>query len=152
MLELKNLSFQVETENGKKDILRTVVSKLADLEKVGGHTGHDLTRFVLVIEGEGKLLNVREEVAAHLSLHSDTDEVTVILNEIAQKQSDDIKHKNDCTCGDYHFCGLCSVKECLEHCFGDDGIDHTDKRDNQRGEHIKRQHPAVRFVVSNKSF
>ena len=129
-----------------------VVSKLADLEKVGGHTGHDLTRFVLVVEGEGKLLDVCEEVAAHLCLHSDTDEVTVILNEVAQEEADYVEREDDGTCGNYHFCRLRSVKESLEHRFCDDGIDHANERDNERGKHIKRQHPAVRFVVSNKSF
>ena len=129
-----------------------MVSKLTDLKKVGGHSGHDLTRLVLVIEGEGKLLNVREEVAAHLRLHSDTDKVTVILNEIAQEEADHVEREDDCRRGDDHFCRLCSVKKSCEHFLRDDGIDHSDKRDNERGKHIECQHGLVRFVVGNKSF
>ena len=141
-----------EGRRADKQVFGTVVSKLADLKEVGGHTGHDLTRLVLVIEGERKTLDLREKVAAHLRLHSDTDQVTVILHEIAQEKSDNVKCEHDHACRDDKLCGISDFKEVVNELAGDDGLDHTDERDNERGEHIERQHPCVRFVISNKAF
>ena len=40
----------------------------------------------------------------------------------------------------------------IEHFIGDDGVDHTDHRDQQRRQHIQRQHFFVRLVIGNKPF
>ena len=78
-----------------------MVRKLANLEKVAGHTGHNLSRLVVIVEGEGELLQVRKEVAAHRRLHLNTYKVTVILDEVAQEHTNDVEDKNEKSDGDY---------------------------------------------------
>ena len=66
-----------------KQILGSVVRKLADLKEVACYSCHNASRFVIVVKAIGKLLKMRKEVLSHLRLHLYAYYVTVILHEIA---------------------------------------------------------------------
>ena len=132
-------------------IFRAVVRQLAHLKEVGGDAGHNTTGLVIVIKAEGELLQVVEQVAAHLRLHTYADGVTVILHEIAQKHTQHVKRQHDAARHDDG--GIHFVRDVfVEHLSRHDGIDHTDHRNEKRRQHIQGQHLFVWLVIGDESF
>ena len=127
-------------------VFRSVVSKLADLEKIAGDSGHNATGLVIVVEAEGELLEVVEKVLSHLGLHFYADDVTVILDEEAEVHTGDVEREDDSARDDdggIHFLGNVFV----EHFVGDDGVDHADQRDHKSRQHIEHHHFFMRTVI-----
>ena len=69
------------------------MSKLTDIHKVICHSGHKLACFIIVIEAVRKRLKLSEHITSHLSLHSDTHNMSVILNKKVETHSQKIKSK-----------------------------------------------------------
>jgi hypothetical protein len=92
-----------------------------------------------------------KEIAPHFRLHSDPYDVAVILNEIAEQHTDKVKHEhrrardND---GAVHFAWYVFI----EHFVGHDWVDHTDKRNEQRRQHIEREQLFMGLIVAYEAF
>jgi hypothetical protein len=136
-----------EGRDAYKKILRAVMCKLADLEKVRGHSRHYLARLMLVIEGEGELLYLSEEISPHRRLHSNADKVSVILYEIAKKEPYYVKKKHDARRGNDLFRSMGAFKKIREDRFGDDRIYHSYERNNERRGKIEEEHKPIRLVI-----
>ena len=67
-----------------------MVSKLAYLPQIVCHSRHDFTRFVIVIEAVGKLFQMIEHIASHISLHFNADNMTLVLYKIVKQRPDNI--------------------------------------------------------------
>lgn len=67
-----------------------MVGKLRNIHQVVDNSGHDNTGLVLVKVGEGELLQMLEHIAAHIRLHPDTDNVSLILHKILHNGLDDV--------------------------------------------------------------
>ena len=52
------------------DIFRSMVQKLCNVKQIIGDPGHELTHLLVVIEGEGQLLIMPENVIAHPVFHT----------------------------------------------------------------------------------
>ena len=97
-----------------------------------------------------ELLQMRKEVAPHCRLHPHTDDVTVILNKVTQKEADDIEGKNDNPRnhnGTIHLARDVDV----EHIVGNDGVDHPDRGNQEGGKHIQEKEALVRSIIGNKT-
>ena len=127
-----------ECRDAYEKILRAVMRELADLEKIRGHSRHYLSRLVFVIEGERKSLNLSEEISSHRRLHSNTDKVAVILHEIAEEESYDIKKKHDACRDNDLLRRVASFKKIRKDRFGDDRIYHSYERDYERRRKIEK--------------
>ena len=66
------------------------MSQLAHFKEVAGDTGHDTSCLVIVIEAEGLLFQMGEEILAHPGLHLYADHMPVILDKIAQQHAQHI--------------------------------------------------------------
>ena len=138
-------------DRADEQVFGAVMRQLADLKEVTGDTGHDAAGLVVVVETEGKLLQMVEEILAHLRLHLNADDVPVILNEIAQKHTDHVEREDDHTRDDdggIHLFGDVDVKHISRH----DGVDHADDRDQECRQHIEQEHFLVGLVVFNEAF
>ena len=85
---------QDDHDGTDEQVLRAVVGQLADLEKVAGEPCHDAPRLVVVVEAVGQLLQMCEQIAAHLGLHLHADDVPVVLDEIPQQHADQVQKEN----------------------------------------------------------
>ena len=54
---------------GNNDVFGAVVQKLRDIKQVVGNPGHELSHLLIVIEGEGELLVMLEDVISHAIFH-----------------------------------------------------------------------------------
>ena len=127
------------------------MGKLSYFKQIAGDPGHDLAGLVVVIEPVGQPLQMGKQILSHVGLHSDTDDVTVVLHKIPKQHPDHIKHQHDHT-GDHngrvHFIGNVVV----EHFVGDHRIHHADHGDQQGGQHVQSQQLPVGLVINKKSF
>ena len=103
-----------------------MMSKLADLKKVVRHTGHYLTRFMIVIISVGKLLQMIEHFPSHLRLHLNTHNVSLILDEIIEKQTDNVQSEKKDSSADDELRVSAARGELIYHASGDDGIEDSD--------------------------
>jgi hypothetical protein len=104
--------------------------KLAYLKKVARYSRHNASRFIVIIKLEGELLQMVEKIYAHLLLHFNTDNVAVILNEVAQKHSYNIERKHGSA--RYNDRAVHSVWNIVfKHFSRYHGVDHTDNRDKK---------------------
>ena len=91
-----------------------------------------------------------EQVLAHLGLHFHTDDMTVILYEIPKQHTHNVQgqyHQARKDDGGIHLLGDIDI----EHFVGDDGVYHTDHRDQQGCQHIQGQHLSVGLIVVDKT-
>ena len=111
-------------------VFGAVVGQLAHLKKVAGNSRHQAPGLVVVVKAEGQLLQVVEQVGAHLRLHSDADHVAIVLHEVPQQHPDHIENEHGCA-GDHdggvHLFGNVFV----EHFVRDDRVDHSYERNKQ---------------------
>ena len=128
-----------------------MVSKLGNIHQVVDDSGHDDTGFVFIKVGEWKFLQMGEDVAAHVCLHANTHNMTLILHDILHNGLDDIDDQKRCTPG----------KNQLEIFVRNVGIDDVSGNDrvhqvaagrNQRAYHVQYKQLPVRFVVAGKRF
>ena len=106
---------------------------------------------MVVIEAEGQLLQMAEQIQTHLGLHTHTDQMTVVLHKVAQQHTDDVQrqhHQTGDNDGGIHL--LRNVH--IEHIARHNGIYHADNRDQQGCQQIQDQQLLMGFVVVDKSF
>ena len=60
------------------------MSKLGNIHQIIDHAGHYRSGFVFVKVGKRQLLQFLKHIPPHIRLHSDTDDMTVVLNKIIQ--------------------------------------------------------------------
>ena len=77
-----------------KQILRAVMRKLADLEKIACDPRHYLTRLVVIVELVRKSFKMPEQIKAHFRLHSYAYQVSVVLHEITKQHTHNVKRKD----------------------------------------------------------
>ena len=127
------------------------MSKLTYVHKVICHSGHDLSRFMIVVKAVGKLFKMLEHVASHLCLHTYAHYVAVILDEIVEKHTYGVKSE------EYHaennneiilFVG----DEIVKHVSCYYRINETDKSNKKGSQHIHCENEFVRLVVFEESF
>ena len=156
--ERKNWVYAEKIREGKNyhnradnKVFGAVMRKLTYLEKVARYSCHNTSRFVVIIEAEGELLQMIEQVNSHLRLHFYADNMAVILNEIAQKHSYYIERKHDYT--GYNDCAVHSARNIIfKHFSRYNGVDHTYDRYKKRCEQIQHKHFFMRFIIAYKSF
>ena len=134
-----------------EQVLRAVVSQLTDFKQVAGQPGEDGAGFVIVEEGVGQLLQMGEQVAAHLLLHLHADDMAVVLDEVVEQHTDDVQTQNH-QAGNNDLIIEPVGDQIVEHFIGHHGVDHADDGDHQRCQHVQGEHELMRLVVSNKSF
>ena len=126
------------------------MSQFTHLKQVAGHTGHDPAGLMVIVEPEGQLLQMAEQILPHLRLHLDADQMAVILNEIPKQHSDDIQNQHS-HAGDndrgVHLLGNVDI----EHLVGHYRVDHANDRNKKGGQHIQKQHFFVGLVVTDKT-
>ncbi len=116
---------QNDHHRADQQILGAVVGQLADLEQVAGDAGHDAAGLMVVVEPEGLLLQVGEQILTHLGLHLHAYHMAVVLHEIPHQHAQYVQSQHDqsgCDDGGVHF--LRDID--IEHFVGHDGVYHAD--------------------------
>ena len=67
-----------------------MVGQLHHLEQVVDHPGHQLPRAVFIVEPEGQLLQMAEQVAAHVRFHVRPQHVPPVVHKILKPRPDQI--------------------------------------------------------------
>ena len=140
-----------DRNGGGNEIFRSVVRQLADVLQVVGHAGHNLSRFVVVIEAVRQAFQMAEHIRAHLRLHPDTHDMTVELDEVIQQHPDDVQEQqsrsaeNDCAVTLFR-------DQIIEHEARDDGIQDSHQGYGKGGKHIQYKQPPMRAIVGNETF
>ena len=133
--------------NGADDqIFRAVVSQLADFLQVTGEAAHDLAGFMLIVVGEGELLQMVEQVAAHVRLHPHAHDVALILDEIVQPHPHQVDQQHADASNDDHLV-VPVGDQIVEHGAGDHGIDNGREGYQQGGQHIQGKELGVGLIV-----
>lgn len=68
-----------------------MVGQLRDQVQVVDHAAHQLAGAVVVEEFEGHLLQVAEEIAAHIRLHAHAHQVAPVIDKIIEPRHDEIQ-------------------------------------------------------------
>ncbi len=133
-------------------LLRAVVGELRHVKQVAGHAAHQLADFGVVVIGEGQLLQVAEQVGAHVRLDAGAHDVPAGLHiiirprvhqpqrHIQQRRAQHEGHGDAGGGGDSLVCNGA-----------------YDQRENQlarggqhRAHQVERQHAQMRLVVGQK--
>ena len=132
-------------------MLGTVVSELCHVHQIVSHSRHQLAGLVTVKVAEGKSLKMREHLATHLGLHTQTHNVSLVLNEVVEHHSHKVEHKQNYAGYDYVIV-LLIRNVVIEHRARHDRIDDTEKRDQKRRQKIESKYLHVRLVVGQEAF
>ena len=133
------------------EILRAVMGQLADLLEVAGEAAHDLAGLMGVVVAEGELLQVAEKIPAHMGLHPDAHNVTLVLNEEVQPHPHQIDEQHADT--GYHDHPVIPVgDQVVEHGPGDHGVDNGRQGHQERSQHIQGKELLMGLVVFQKPF
>ena len=101
---------------------------------------------MLIVVGEGELLQMVEQVAAHVRLHPHTHDVALILDEIVQAHSHQVDQQHADTRNDDH--PVIPVgDQVIEHSAGDHGIDNGREGYQQGSQHIQGKELGVGLIV-----
>ena len=79
-----------ERDRREDDVLRAVVRHLRDGEEIGGHAAHQLARAALIKERKAHVLQMLEEILAHVGLHVHAAAVADDGHDIAHDGLDEI--------------------------------------------------------------
>ncbi len=71
-------------DGGDEQVLGAVVGQLGDLKEVAGDPAHQLAGAVLVVEGEGQVLHVAEQVPADIRLHPHAQQVAPVGDDVVE--------------------------------------------------------------------
>ena len=134
---------------GKKQVFRSVVRQFRNVHKVVYKTGHDGSRFVFVIEGEGELLKSAEHVLSHVALQTDAHHVSPIGNEEVQPHFCDIQNKYHRRPGQ-NKAQISVGNVFVDDVLGDDRIKQVCQGYQKGTEHIPGKKPFVGLVIFNK--
>ena len=127
-------------------VFRAVVGQLTDLLEVAGEAAHDLAGLVLIVVAEGELLQVVEEVGAHVGLHPHAHDMALVLNEEIQAHPQQVDQQY-ADAGDDDHPVVPVGYQVVKHGPGDHGIDDGRQRHQQGSQHIQGKELRVGLVV-----
>ena len=135
---------------GDEQVLRAVVGQLGNLKEVAGDPAHQLAGAILVVEGEGQVLHMGEQVPANVGLHPHPqqvapvgdDEVEYPLEHIGQGQGG-----HDGEEGGEELVG----QQGLHGPAGHHGEEQVHNADQQGAHHIQQEQLPVGLVIGGKN-
>ena len=127
------------------------MSELGDVLQVVDDTGHDGTGFVLIEVGERHLVQMGEDLAAHIRLHTHTHNMTLELHDVLHPSLEAVDQQQN------HRPDHDEIQLFVGNVVVDDGAGHhrvnqTAGRRQQGTEHVQREQFQMRFVVRNETF
>jgi len=132
---------------GYEYILRAVMCKLRNIEQVVHESGHHLPRLVLIEERKGELLQMNEHIAAHITLHTHTDNMPPIGNDIVQHRFEGIYQQQHAR--PHRQQAKVSVRNIVvDNIFCYQRIEHIAHRYEERAQHIEEEKPFVRLIIA----
>ena len=127
-------------------MLGTVVSELGNVHQIVGHSRHQLARLVPVKVAEWQPLKMCEHLAAHLRLHTQTHNVSLVLYEEVEQHTYEVEHEQDHACYDYVIILLIRY-EVVEHRARHDRVYDTEKRNQKRRQKVESKNLHVRLII-----
>ena len=143
-----------DLEQRENDVLRSVVQKLGDVEKVVGDTAHQLANLGVVVERERELLQMVEDLLAHVVLDLRAHDVAIVADEksaVAVNDQEHQKSRRDIRrVLQDHLPRL--VDQGRRHIAHNQRNDQRHRRRQRRKEHIRQKNPHVGLVITQHFF
>ena len=115
-----------------------MVRELGNIEQIVDYPAHDRSGLVVVEVFERKRLKVRENVVAHIRLHTDADYVAVIRHKVVQGEFHDIDTGEDRP-ENQEETDVAVRDEIADHRSGDKRVEKIRHRENERADHIRNE-------------
>ena len=128
-----------------------MVGELGYVEKVVDDPAHYRAGLVVVKVFERKSLQVRKNVVAHIRLHPDTDDVTVVGDEVVESEFCEVNTRED-RAEDQKKADVAVGDEVANHRPRDERIKEVCHREDEREGHVRNKQFHVRFIVFCKAF
>ena len=125
------------------------MGQLHHLEQVVDHPGHQLPRAVFIVEPEGQLLQVAEQVAAHVRFHVRPQHVPPVIHKILKSRPDKIGGHQGADHGEKHSVGVFR-QQLLHRPAGNHGEEKIHRGDHQGAEHIQSEQLPIGPVIPGK--
>ena len=139
---------------GDQEFFRTMVGKLRHVKQVAGDAGHDLTHLGFVVIGKGQLLQMVEQIAAHVRFQLGPRHVAPVLHEVVGGGVDDPQQQIHPAQRQHPGGGDPGVV--LHRLVGDHlhdlGEDDFAPRGHERAEQVQRDFFFVLAIVGQKTF
>ena len=119
---------------------------MGNIHQIICHARHDLAGLVVVVVAVGELFEETEHIGAHLSLHSDAHDMTVVLNKVVKQHPDDV-YAEQSDAEDNNQSVLAVRDQVVEHTPGDHRVDNAYQRYKKRSAHIGGKKQFIWFII-----
>ena len=126
-----------------------MVSKLRQLEQIGGEPGHELAGAVLVIVVAAELLHMGEQILADIRLHPDAEGVTVIGHDVVEEGAQHIAGRHQHHNPEEHAVGLVG-QVVVQSLPGNQREGHVDSRHAHGAAQVNGKQPPVVAKIVKK--
>ena len=120
-------------------------------EQVVNQSGHDGAGFVLIVVGEGQLLQMAEKLLSHVALDADANDVAPVLNNKGQCGFQHVNQQKD-YCPDDEEPHILIWHVVIDDIFGNYRIEQIAAGHDECTEHVQRKELPVGFIVFCKFF
>ena len=137
--------------DGEEQVLRAMMRHFCDIEQIIGDTAHKLTGLIVIIELERHLLQMIEQVPAHVIFHAHAHDVAPVVDEKLRAGPKRVQDGQDRDDGKEHP-ELAIRQRYIQNMANGAGEDQVNGRDERRAEHIEREQFPMRLIVRYKTF